>query len=894
MKNNNGAAVRRLSSRSLKNNRLRNLFAVLAIILTSMLFTAVFSLLGGVMQVSQESMMHEVGGRSHAGLKAVTTKQYEKIIVNPLVKKNNYNILIGFAENILKRQAEVRYMPSEEALADYFITLQEGHLPTAEDEIIVDTFVMDECKVPHKLGEKIPLTIQFQGETLEKEFRVSGWYEGDSISHASELFVSEQFWMELKGERTDDDFKAWSEKHPDESGAGLMSVNLFFDNASNIEKKVRTVIEEAGYKPETEVDYGVNWAYMGNRLESVDPLSILMIAAAVFIILVTGYLIIYNIFQISVMSDIRFYGLLKTIGTTKKQLRRLIMRQAMLLSVIGIPMGLLLGYAIGKVGLPFMMSFMNYGNIEISLKFNLEMLLFGVAFSVVTVFLSCWKPGRVAGSVSPVEAVKYTEGMESASYKNRNKSEKRRKVSVIQRKHRHRSFSLVSMAFANLGRNKKKTGVVVAAISLSVILLTLVMTGVGSFRLEQFLEQRIAGDIMIGSINVFSNISRNSDYELDSEYVEFVEEQEGIQQKNEMWIGLSKSVKLEEKGKEQFQRLDSEGKLRHDEYTEYGIKEVLEGEGVIDGYIYGYTDGLLKNMKVLEGSVDIEKFQSGNYILLTRLLGTEFLEAADSLYHPGDVVTVSSITEASKMHEVKNESGETIDVWYDNRTEKEYEVMAIVDLPYSMGLNQYSPNGMDAVLPLKEFAEGEGINNICFARSYQIEEAYQEAFEAAVKDYTQTASPFMGYASKQSLKNEFAGMVQVIATIGIVLASVIAFIGILNFMNAVFTGIISRKREFAMLQSIGMTGKQLRNMLICEGVSYVVIAGVISFFIGSILARVVLSALNSIILFFEYKFQILPFIIMIPILAAVAVLTPIVSFCQLQKHSIVERLREAE
>ena len=111
MKNNNGAAVKKLSSRSLRHNRTRNLFAVLAIILTGMLFTAVFSLLGGVIQVTEESTMREVGGRAHAGLKGATAEQYEKIISDPLVKRSDYNILIGVAENTLKRSGEVRYLP---------------------------------------------------------------------------------------------------------------------------------------------------------------------------------------------------------------------------------------------------------------------------------------------------------------------------------------------------------------------------------------------------------------------------------------------------------------------------------------------------------------------------------------------------------------------------------------------------------------------------------------------------------------------------------------------------------------------------------------------------------------------------------------------------------------
>lgn len=115
-------------------------------------------------------------------------------------------------------------------------------------------------------------------------------------------------------------------------------------------------IEHAGYEPETELAYGVNWAYMSSRAEEADPFTLIILLGAVSVILITGYLIIYNIFQISVVSDIRFYGLLKTIGTTKEQIRRLIRRQAFLLSAIGIPIGLLVGFGIGKLLLPFMMA----------------------------------------------------------------------------------------------------------------------------------------------------------------------------------------------------------------------------------------------------------------------------------------------------------------------------------------------------------------------------------------------------------------------------------------------------------------------------------------------------------------------------------------------------------
>lgn len=881
MRNNNGAVIRKLSKRSFRNNRMRNAFAILAIILTGMLFTAAFSLVSGMMQVAEEQTMREVGTKAHAGLKKVTEEQYEKIMADPMIEHGGYDILIGYAENITKRQAEIRYLPDETNLDDYFIKLEEGQRPKAENEIVVDTIVMDECQVPHALGETIPLTFSFMGKTIRKDFTVSGWYEGDHISHASELFLSESYWKELKGALTDEDFLKWYETHPNDSGVGLRNGNLFFENTSDLEDKIRTVISNAGYEPKTEVDYGVNWAYMSSRLSSVDPITLVILGGAVLVILLTGYLVIFNIFQISVMSDIRFYGLLKTIGTTKKQIRRMVMRQALMMSVIGIPIGLLAGFGIGKCMLPFAMSFMSY-NMEISLRFHPMIFVFGALFSVITVFFSCRKPGKIAGSVSPIEAVRYTEG--SVKKKSVKKKTKKRKG----------QFSLFSMAAANLGRNKKKTMIVVSAMTLSMVLLTLVMTGVGSFRIEKFMDARIVGDYMLGNSNLVNPVSSVMDFQMDDAYIRTADSQQGILEKNEMWRSrYGRNVVMDERALTRYRKLDAQGKLERDEFTEDQMEGILAGKLNMGGHFYGYTDALLEKITVLEGTLDIEKFQNGDYILIGRMVGKESLQPEDGLYHPGDKVKVQNVTEDSEMQEIKTDSGETLGVGYDNMVMKEYEVMAVVDIPNSMDIHTYAFNSMDCVLPLREF-KNNPVNSECFAVSYRVEEEDQEAFEAALKDYTENKNPEMGYLSKNSLRQEFSGMVGVMSTIGIALAAVIAFIGVLNFINAVVTGIIARKREFAMLQSIGMTTGQLQKMLVYEGISYVILAGVISLFLGSVMAWQLFTALNNVILFFEYRFQILSFVIMIPILLVIAVIGPLAAYKRLSRKSIVERLRETE
>lgn len=881
MKNNNGAVIRRLSRRCMRKNRMRNVFALIAIALSGILFTAAFSLVGGAMQMAQENTMREVGGTFHAGIKAATMEQYEKTAADPLVKKSSFTIFIGIADNILDRQAEIRYTPEESTLPDLFITLEEGHLPREEREILVDTFTLEELGLPCALGEKVPLTFSFMGETVEEEFTLSGWYEGDHVAHASELFVSESYWLKLKGSLTDEDFVKWGETHPEDEGTGLTAGNFFFDNASGLEEKIRTVIQNAGYEPGTELSYGVNWAYMSSRMESVDPFTFLILASAVLVILLTGYLIIYNIFQISVISDIRFYGLLKTIGTTKGQIRCLVRRQAVRLSLIGIPVGLLIGYGVGKLALPFALSISDYQGMEIALRFDPWILVWGGGFTAFTVFLSSRKPGKIAGNVSPIEALRYTE------------ADGKRKKGRGRKKKKHAArFSAVSMAWASLGRNRRTTAVVIAAISFSIILLAVIMTAVGSFQIDQFMEQRIAGDFLIGNRNVTSTSHRSGDIDMEPEYLALADRQAGIQSRTEMWVRFQSFLQINDQAAEQLRKLDEEGKLNRSPYAVDVLEERLAGERSFNGFFYGYSDALLSNLKVLEGTLDVERFQTGNYVLLGQFLGDGHLPSGDHVYHPGDRVTVEYYTEDSTFREVRDESGATVDMIYENLGEKEYEVMAVVEIPDSMNLRRYSANSCDVVLPLAEL-EPEDANVHRFAVSYQVEEEAQEAFEAAVKAYTNEHTT-MGYTTKESLRREFANMVTVIATIGISLAAVIALIGILNFVNAMITGILSRRREFAMLQSIGMTSTQLVKTLICEGISYIALSGVIGFLAGSLLSFLVLRALNNVLLFFEYHFQILPFVIMMPVFLVTAVLAPVAAYRNVRKKSIVERLRESE
>ena len=118
--------------------------------------------------------------------------------------------------------------------------------------------------------------------------------------------------------------------------------------------------------------------------------------------------------------------------------------------------------------------------------------------------------------------------------------------------------------------------------------------------------------------------------------------------------------------------------------------------------------------------------------------------------------------------------------------------------------------------------------------------------------------------------------------------------GVLNFFNAILTGIIARKREFAVLQSIGMTGKQLKAMLVYEGLFYALGAAVISLILTLALGPVAFTAVGSLFWFFTYRLTLTPFLIVVPVFALLGVLVPLAVYRSVSKSTIVERLREVD
>lgn len=817
--NNNKAVIKRLTQSSIKANKIRNTFAIIAIAITTILFTSLFTISMGIKNSIEQQTMRQAGGCTHGSFKYLTQGKLEKLKKHPSIKEFGYSILVNSpeSEELSKHYTEIRYATDNYAKMG-FSTPTKGKMPEKENEIATDTAVLDLLRVQHKIGEKVRVEYYIGKEKFSKEFVLSGFWEHDDAMPASMMFVSKEFIYRNIGDRI-------NKPHEPGDHIGDINLNVMFKNSINLKEKMEKVITDSGFSPKS-IAFGVNWSYLSTN-NNKNGSTIAAGVGALLLIMFTGYLIIYNIFQISVIKDIRFYGLLKTVGTTSKQIKKLIRNQALLLSFIGIPIGLVLGYVIGGVLLPVIMNASNAKSSYIS--FSPIIFIVSAVFAIITVLISCSKPGKIAAKVSPIEATRYVD------------------ATVNLRRHKKSSSGgkIYNMARYNMVRNKKKTILVIISISLSLIILNSVVTFVKGFSMDKFIGRKASTDFIVANANYF-NLNRlfmKKNDVISEEMINNINKIDGIKEAGRIYYNLLKSSFV----------------------TANGEKLELQ--------LYGMDEFPLSNLKVVEGKIDLEKFKTGNYII-------EYLGSDDN----GRIQTQYS----------KCKIGDKVIVNLENNETKQYEVMAKVELKYKMSV-RYSSKKEEAQMCISSSEFKKQIKEpLTMSYVFNVEDKYVDKIGKFLDNYTKTIEPQMNYESKQKYEEQFKGMENVILLIGGVTSFIIGAIGILNFINAMLTSIISRRREFAMLQSIGMTNKQLNNMLILEGFFYALGAIVSSIILGSIVSLAIVKIAGSDLWFFDYKFILTPILIASPILVLISIIVPFVIYINVNKQTIVERLREAE
>ena len=463
----NRGCIRRLSFKTLLASRKRNLIAIAAIALTTLLFTSLFTIVLSINETNQNYQFRSVGTYAHGSFKDVEGDQIAKLSAHPKVKAVGKRTVIGICTSgvFARDYGEVSFMDDNCAKWSY-AQPEVGRTPQRGKEITMDTKALALLGVTPELGAEVTLTYTLTdknqlGRDVTDTFTLVGWWEYDELLAVHFFNVSEEYVQQIEAMAMVEGMEPFR-----------TDLSVMLPSSLNIEDTLTKIGQECGYRVGEKVGQlriGVNWGYTATQiLDTLDTGGILAILAVLVIVTFTGYLVIYNIFQISVAGDIRYYGLLKTIGVTPKQLRRIIRQQALILSGVGIPVGLLLGYGVGVLAVPVALSTSIMGGRYTTISISPWIFLGAAVFALLTVLLSCARPGRIAGNVSPVEAIRYTEVQ--------GKGKKRRAS---------RRVTPFSMACANLGRSRRKTALVVVSLSLAVVLLNALVTFLNGFDMDK-------------------------------------------------------------------------------------------------------------------------------------------------------------------------------------------------------------------------------------------------------------------------------------------------------------------------------------------------------------------------------------------------------------------------
>lgn len=332
----------------------------------------------------------------------------------------------------------------------------------------------------------------------------------------------------------------------------------------------------------------------------------------------------------------------------------------------------------------------------------------------------------------------------------------------------------------------------------------------------------------------------------------------------------------------------------------YGMEQADDGSYYDDIQLYGMDAFPLQKVKVLKG--DVASLDQENAIAAVYKQDDYDKKVDHSNWAGvGDQVTLRYVNSwkyfnAETGKEIPEEEIDSYegacDVEADDYTQKTYTVVAEILVPSAMNCRYYgSPQ---FVLGSDTFIKDTGTKDVMHMMFDMKNNQSARAMEKFLKNYTEQVEPLYSYESKFSYEKEFDSFRGMFLLLGGVLSGVIAVVGTLNFLNAILTGMIARRREFAVLQSVGMTRRQLKRMLVYEGLLYTFAAIVISLILVVASEPFMGKMIEKMFWFFRFQYTIGPVVLAALIFTVIGAGVPLVVYCVVGKQTIVERLRETE
>ena len=566
-----------MSKQSLKSSRMRNVFVMITIILASALLTAILMFAVGQKQQEKNELSH----RQQAGYYNLTAEQVEQ-----LKNDDRISCQIQVKTGILSEMDGFDVMPyyvSELSDQIYIGELQSGGLPEAENEIAVQEAMLKKMDIKPVVGSSVTLTF-YDGST--ETFTVSGILKGSDTAKQFSAFFSESY-AENGSQLKDAPYEIYAKLY----GADAMTP-----------EDCKEAIYLIGY------DAGIERKYINPSKAFIDSLSLDMQSAMLYglvgaVILLACVLVIYGVFYLSVIGKIHQFGQLRTIGMTKKQMKKFVSHEGTFLFLRSAPIGIVAGGVAGYFIIP--------DGFDMLHTLWIIILVFVVIYVITMV--SVRRPAHLAAAVSPMEALRYVpqDGMERTANK------------IMCRK-----LTPISLGVMNFSKNKKKAAITMLSLAFGGVLFMTSATYMSSFDKDGYARQ-----------GYFADAEFHISYS-----------QAAIELNQNGMSGLQASVPLNGEMIQKIYALD--GVKRVEEIKSFGISFDFpqNDEYGNNDVVYPLTENETKEIGryLAEGSCDYDKLTSGDYILAAGNDNAE--EIYGWQFHAGDNITLHYY-DGSKMKE---------------------------------------------------------------------------------------------------------------------------------------------------------------------------------------------------------------------------------------------------
>lgn len=842
--------LNRLTIKNLRLNKKRTIVTIIGIILSTALMVGI----GLLFSSFQDLMIRDTIG--YSGKYEAKYNDVDLIKLNDIKNKNFtyfYEKPIGFSK--IESSNEYKpYMYITSVNREYFdeLKLIEGDIPKNENEIVISNHVITNGGLDYKVGDIVTFTYgsrNIDGNiTLANSELVDGEFLTNEGTHT----------YKIVGIVDRSNFESYSASGYTaftvdvNSDNGNVNLYVMFNKNKNIIKQSEELAKELNYNGDINYNSTLLALYgestYGNVMSSMGGMMIIMLS----LVSIGCIIVIYNSFAISVMERKKEFGLLSSIGATKKQIKKSVFYEALVVGVIGIVFGILGAYiGIGTVILIINNLISDMLEYKLYLVTNYLFIIIPVIFMIIVIGVSAFIPSRRASKVSPIEAIRQNDDIKI------NKKKIRTSKLVL------KLFGIEGeIALKNIKRNKKKYRVTIVSLFISIVLFI-------SF-----------SSYMNYTLNTASSVMGEVPYDYQISYFGDDNNKEALDKINE----IVKSSDVKEYVSYSVGNLSIIGNYTYsDEYLDF-YKSAYDDDGIKalnnlkyqSIYILVLDDNSYNKYKKLIG------LDKDSVILLNRFKGVSYGNNKRVNYdipviNNGNInIKICNFDDDEENVDTTKYCNKNIDnIFVTNKSFDLIEEFSYMD-DFKLIVNKKLYDSiLDGGTDFTQF-------NIISDNTNNIDKLTKELDKYNNVNYINI---------KESMK-QTNNLILVVKILMYGFISLVTLIGVTSVFNTISTSMALRKREFAVLRSIGLTRGGFNKMLFFEslffGMKSLIFALPVSIGVTILIHYSLADMVSISTIIIPWK----AIIISIVSVFIIVLLTMMYSSSKIKKHNIIEQIRE--